>query len=199
MDWVTTTTILERLRNQDEDAWSTFVRRFRGPVTRFAVSLGVARSDAEDVAQETLVAFAEGYRAGRYDRSRGRLRQWLFGIAHHQVQRQRRRDARPERPAPGGPDTAESFWQEVPDDDVEWTTWDSEWTRHLLEEALGRLREELQPTSLRAFELTVLEEHDPAEAAAILGVSVKVVYNAKHRALKRLRELQEELEAVRAC
>ena len=46
------------------------------------------------LAQNALLAFAEDYRAGRYDRSRGRLRSWLFGIVHRQLLNHWRRSER---------------------------------------------------------------------------------------------------------
>lgn len=49
---------------------------------------------------------------------------------------------------------------------------------------------------MAAFELSVRGDGKPAAVAEELGVSVKSVYNARHRILKRLRELREELEAV---
>ena len=89
MDWITTSTILEGLKEfEGGDAWERLVERFRRPIVSFIRDLGLAESDAEDVAQETLIAFAEAYREGKYDPAKGRLSHWLFGIAWV-----RRRDA----------------------------------------------------------------------------------------------------------
>jgi DNA-directed RNA polymerase specialized sigma24 family protein len=90
VEWTTTTTLLRELRDYaNEGAWETFVRRFRPPVTRFLRELGIVERDVEDVTQEVMLAFAQLYRAGRYDRERGRLSRWLFGIAYNHVLRQR--------------------------------------------------------------------------------------------------------------
>ena len=95
MDWQTTSSILQGLRNHEDAAlWARFVDRFRSPVVRFARSIGVSEHSAEDVAQETLLAFVRHYRDGRYDRDRGRLSQWLFRIAYRQSLAHRRRDTR---------------------------------------------------------------------------------------------------------
>jgi DNA-directed RNA polymerase specialized sigma24 family protein len=101
MDWITTSTLLLRLRDfEDAEAWDGFVHRFRSPILRFAGSLGIRDTDAEDVAQETLLAFARDYREGRYDRERGRLSHWLFGIAYRRALAQRRRNLRRAEPLP---------------------------------------------------------------------------------------------------
>ncbi|MBZ0268646.1 hypothetical protein K8I85_10860 [bacterium] len=191
MDWVTTTTILEGLRDYgNRDAWDRLVGRFRRPIAAFARQTGVSPRDCEDVAQEALAAFAEAYRAGRYDRTRGKLSGWLFGIAYRHAQRRRRAEAR-HPPAPGGGDP-EPIRDEAGATDV----WTRIWDRHLLESAIGGARHEFAPDTFRAFELVVLEDRAPADAAAALGVPVKTVYNAKHRVLHRVRELVRELEEI---
>jgi DNA-directed RNA polymerase specialized sigma24 family protein len=43
--------------------------------------------------------------------------------------------------------------------------------------------------------LTVREDRPATEAAEVLGVPLKTVYNAKHRILKRIRELRDEYDA----
>src|SRR5690349_6694570 len=89
--WVTTATVLEKLRDfGNRDAWSSFTERFRQPVVSFARGMGLKQADAEDVAQETLLAFAEAYRGGKYDPAKGRLSRFLFGIAYRQALRGRR-------------------------------------------------------------------------------------------------------------
>lgn len=187
MEWITTTTILDGLRDYgNRDAWDRLVGRFRHPIAAFARETGVAQRDCEDVAQEALAAFAEAYRAGRYDRTRGRLGSWLFGIAYRHAMRRRRAEARhPPAPDPGGdaaiPDEAADVWTRI-------------WERHLLESAITAARYEFAPDTFRAFRHVVLEDRTPAEAADAMGVPVKTIYNAKHRVLRRVRELLRELE-----
>jgi RNA polymerase sigma factor (sigma-70 family) len=169
----------------------------RARVELRAIAGRESREDAEDVAQETLLAFAQAFREGRYDRERSRLGHWLFGIAFRQACRQRRRDARPEQPVAGGPDTAEDFWRELPDETAAQAAWDEEWSRHVLAEVTRLVRTETSPATYGAFALTVLDEKSPAEAAVELGLDVKTVYDAKHGVLKRMRELREEMESLK--
>jgi RNA polymerase sigma-70 factor (ECF subfamily) len=154
--------------------------------------MGISAGDAEDVAQETLIAFAKAFREGRYDRDKGRLSSWLFGIAYNHVLRQRRRGARPEDnpPDPGGPS---GFWSRVPDDRVT-GLWTRHWQEFLLTACLRRARAEFSEDTFRLFELTVLRENTAEEASELAGVPIKTVYNAKHRVLKRMRELNAAME-----
>src|SRR5262245_31777004 len=91
MTWITTATVLQQLRDfENRSAWDSFTERFRRPVVSFAKSMGLTQADAEDAAQETLLAFAEAYRRGQYDPSKGRLSRFLFGIAYRQSLKARR-------------------------------------------------------------------------------------------------------------
>lgn len=193
MEWVTTSTILERLRGSDEAAWGTFAGRFRPPLLAFARRYGLRDSEAEDVVQETLLAFSEAYGAGKYDPARGRLSSWLFGIAwrqiaNHRRQRAREYDKRDERGARA------SFLAEVPDERQAEKAWDAEWEKSLVNACLQQARHEVAQNTYRAFELTVRQGRSPDEAAAELGLSRNAVYVAKHRVLKRLNELMKEYE-----
>src|SRR5437868_3297926 len=95
MNWVTTATVLQKLRDSDRDAWDSFADRFRRPVMSFSRKFGLRDSDAEDVAQETLMAFVEAFRRGDYDPAKGRLSRFLFGIAYRKSLEVRRRRGGP--------------------------------------------------------------------------------------------------------
>ena len=196
MEWITTSTVLASLRDfNNQAAWDRFVSRFREPIHRFARTVGLGESDAEDVAQETLVAFAESYRRGSYDPAKGRLSQWLFGIAHRKALDERRQGGR--RPKTAGSSEAGSLEQlAVASEAAMMASWDQEWEQALLERCLEQVRIEVEPLTFQAFEMVVRESQDAAQAANVLGVPIKTVYNAKHRVLKRIRELRTEIEGV---
>jgi len=193
MEWITTSIMLRDLRDfEKEGAWAGFVERFRRPIIAFARKLGHSSEDAEDIAQESLLAFAEAYRAGRYDQDKGRLSQWLFGFAYHQALKARDRNARRQEAAGGG--DPRSFFGDLPDQNAATNVWDREWRSALLEECLDIVRSEVEPVTFRAFELTAIQ-HQTAEAAAEqLGIATTTVYNAKHRVVKRLREMRDLFE-----
>ncbi|MCH8147121.1 MAG: sigma-70 family RNA polymerase sigma factor [Planctomycetes bacterium] len=196
MEWVTTTTVLHDLRDFDNrSAWERFTQRFRSPVIGFAVRLGLREPEAEDVAQETLLAFADGFRRGSYHPDKGRLRDWLFGIAYRQVLKMRERLAHAEVQAPGS-DTAGSFWSQLPTEKEATASWSEEWARAVLNQCLQQVRREVEPTTIRAFELFALAKQPAADVGTELGISRNAVFIAKHRILKRLRELQEQYEQV---
>lgn len=195
-EWVTTSTVLRGLGSQGNQAcWDRFVHRFRMPVVEFARRMGFNEAQAEDVAQETLLAFVQAFRAGRYDRDRGRLSQWLFGIAHKTALHQRRLAAKGGLQAPTNAGQT-TFFQALPDENALSQSWDQAWEESLLRLCVEQVEQEVEPTTFQAFRLVVLDQHPPQRVADDLNVPIKLVYNAKHRVLKRVREIRGELEAV---
>lgn len=194
MEWLTTSTILDNLRDyNNEAAWGRFVARFRLPIVSFARNMGLPHADAEDVAQETLLAFAQAYRNDSYDRSKGRLSQWLFGIAYRQVLHMfGHRTRRDVQVSPTGDLT--SYWSSLPDEKTATVSWDETWQRTVLEQCLEQVRGETNSATFQAFQLTALAKRPPAEVASELGITRNAVFIAKHRVLSRLRALQEEYE-----
>lgn len=196
MDWITTSTILHDLRDlENRVAWGRFVQRFRAPVMSFARGMGVPAAQCEDVAQETLLAFVRSYQDGKYDRAKGHLSSWLFGIAYRQALMNLRRDRRREPLLPIADDRG-APGDGVPDERFATTHWDMRWEEFVFQECYTRVRAELSDETRRAFERVVLEDAAPEQAAADLGMSVKAIYNAKHRVLRRIREVRAELEGT---
>lgn len=194
MEWVTTSTLLLSLRREDDPrSWERLVHRFRGAIVAFGLRFGMTNHDAEDVAQEAMLTLLNEYRLGSYDRGKGRLGHWLFGIAYKKMLQWREKAGY--RNAKAVP-AATSFWGEVPDEATASQSWDVEWERIVLEQCLARAREEVEPLTYQAFELVVRFNRPPADVARDLGVPIKLVYNAKHRVLSRVRDLRGELEDV---
>ena len=168
------------------------MERFHTPLVNFARQLDLPADEAEDAAQDTLVACVSSMRNGYYDRSRGRLTTWLFGIALRVVLNARRRLAILTQRVQAGRGT--SFWDSIPAVPEDSTQWLREWKRALLEGYLEHVCAQFEPRTFRAFELVVRAGWKPADVAAELGTTVKSVYNAKHRVLKCIRELRDEHE-----
>ena len=72
--------IIARWVSGDATAAEQLYRHYFNRVREFIIKRGVSMVDAEDVAQEALIAGLEGLKAGRKPE---RLTLWLFGIARH--------------------------------------------------------------------------------------------------------------------
>ena len=189
----TTSVLLEGLHDPANDSvWREFDGRYRPIIVGFAQRLGLTPADAADAAQETMVQFLRDYRAGKYERGRGRLRSWIIGIARHRVADLHRRKA------------ARKEWRgvsaiaELPDEQGLTEIWDAECQRAILAAAFAELegQSRLNARTIQAFKLQAVDQTPPAEIAATLGMSLRAVYLAKHRCLGRLREIMSTLTAA---
>ncbi len=175
-------------------AWQRFAARYRPMVVAFSAKLGLSESDAQDSAQETMAVFVERYRQGEYDRQKGRLRSWLFGIAYNKARDIQRRVGR-ELVFADRTDATRQLNAIKADDHAE-HVWDAEWQRAVLRECLSEAARHVDPTTLQAFQFYVLEEWPAEKVAAQLGISRNAVYIGKNRVLTRIREHQRRMAEV---
>lgn len=151
-------------------------------IGRLCMALLGSQSDAEEVAQETLLA---AHRAMPTYRAEGTVRAWLFGIARRQCARHLERRGRPARAA---------HLQLVTDQDASGPADDIAAGRRAraLREALARLR----PTEREALVLRYQAELSFREIAAMCGIDEAAARKRASRALERMRALiaVEELE-----
>jgi RNA polymerase sigma factor (sigma-70 family) len=189
----TSTTLLEGLHDRDNiGIWREFCLRYREMLIAFGVRLGLTGADAEDTAQNTLVAFVSAYRRGEYQRQQGRLRTWLSGIARHKIadHKRKRWDY---CVVVGGAETSR-YVDQIADDHTVDDIWETEWRRAILKKCLKLVREEFDASTMMAFELSMLNDWKVGDVADHLGVSRGAVYHARSRVPKRMREIAKSLE-----
>jgi DNA-directed RNA polymerase specialized sigma24 family protein len=188
----TTTVLLESLKDPGQDVvWRDFDARFRPLLTAFVVRLGLDASEAEDVAQETLVEFVCAYRDGKYDRSRGRLSSWIIAIAQNRTARRRLAIGR------AADQRGNSALVDLSDPARLSAVWEDEQRRLIIARAMELLRAgRTAESTLRAFELVAIRGVPAAEVAAQCGMTVGEVYTAKNRVTRRLRAIIEQLTAA---
>jgi RNA polymerase sigma factor (sigma-70 family) len=187
----TTTALLNGLFDpRNAAAWEAFDRRYRPILVGFVRNCGVKPSEADEIAQETIVRFVEEYREGKYDRSRGRLGAWLVTIARYRVLDMRRK-AGTAKVARG-----ESAMIDLDDDKSVGAAYEAERRHALLREALEELRTKSRtdPKTVKAFEMLVYHSLTPQVVAEQLGMSTHDVYLAKSRVAAKLREIVVRLE-----
>lgn len=189
----TTTTLLEGLLDARNDAvWREFAERYEPVILGIARRLGLNEQDAADAAQETLIRFLQEFRAGKYDREKGRLGAWITSMARFRVADSYRAKAR-DRKVRG--DSAFDF---VPTEDDMEKLWDEECRREIIRKAMQRLADgtNLNEQTISLFRGLTLEQKRPTDVAAEHGVSIDVVYKSKQRCLTQLRKIIDELNAA---
>lgn len=176
--------------SKNQTVWVEFDNRYRPVLFGVARRIGLSAADAEDIVQQTLTEFFHDYMNGRYDRKRGRLHSWLFGIVRHRIIDLQRASKRyPEKPG-------QTAIVNVPDESLFTSTWDTERAAAILQLALNQLREEERFTrpTMDAFEQYGLRGQSVASVASQCGLTVDDVYAAKYRVGKALKTLVQDIE-----
>lgn len=192
---ITTSHLLDGLKDPHNQAvWHAYVSRYRPLVIQYGIRLGLSPTDAEDAAQLSLIEFCTSYQADKYDRSRGRLRDWLFGIARNQVLNYRRRQVARGPKLIGDGSSGTDFFQTIPDEDSMAKVWEEEWRQAVMQQCLATVRAEVEQRTFEAFELFALQGLAAEEVSAKLGITANAVFGAKRRVLRRIRELLPALQ-----
>ncbi len=188
----TTTALLEGLCNADDStAWEELDGRCRPIMLAVARRMGLSDAEAEDAVQATLTTFLEAYRAGQFDRNRGRLSAFIITILRSRALDLRRRNLRRKEVQ-----LDDRFADDCSEADID-RLWYDERQNQILREALQELR--ATGTSehlLQAFELYGVRGVDIGEVTVRLGMSRDEVYNAKYRVARRLQPIVSRLDRL---
>lgn len=184
MTMTTRSSLLERLRHDGPGAWDEFHRFYSPFLTSVAERLGLRGQDVDDVVQAVFVDFFERCKEFDYDREKGRFRDYLQKILFARLLKMRRQAKRAGLPDENLPEP----W----DEELE-RLWEEEYRRHILREALARVRREVEPQTYQAFQLYALEGVEARQVARFLGISSSAVYVYKGRVLAKLKTIVQEL------
>jgi RNA polymerase sigma-70 factor (ECF subfamily) len=183
-----------RLRDLgDESAWGEFAEIYTPLVRRIVRRRGLQDADAEDVAQEVLLAVAKAIERQAYDPERGPFRRWLFRVARNfsvNALVALRRHGR----GSGGTDAHDALEAQAGPAEDDSAVFEAEYERRILYWAAEQVRGEFSEAAWRAFWETGVEGRPAAEVAVELGISVGGVYNGKSRVMARIRRRIEQVE-----
>jgi RNA polymerase sigma factor (sigma-70 family) len=191
----TNASLLRRLRRDsaDQSAWGEFVGRYGRQVYQWCRKWQLQEADAQDVTQIVLVKLALKMRTFTYDPARS-FRAYLKTLTHYawcDFLESRKRPGAGE----GGSEVLEVLKTiEARDDLVRQLT--TEFDQEMLDEAMSRVQQRVEPHTWEAFRLTALEEMAGAEVAQRLQVKVATGFKAKSKVLKML---HEEIAKSEAC
>jgi RNA polymerase sigma-70 factor (ECF subfamily) len=184
----TSTSLLERIRNRDQDAWSRTVALYTPLVCHWCARRGVVGPDADDLAQEVFQAALTGLDRFRRDRPGDSFRAWLGGITRNVLRTHlQRQGAQPQ--ARGGTDALVRL-RDVADRPSPADSEEDEPSeaRALYRRALDLVRGDFEERTWQMFWQTGMEGRAPTEVAAEMGVTPAAVRKAKSRVLHRLKQ-----------
>ncbi|MCL5282280.1 MAG: sigma-70 family RNA polymerase sigma factor [Planctomycetes bacterium] len=191
---------VEKIRQGDGQAWSDFVSRYQGRLLRFARAKLPQRADAEDVVQETFIAFLRSI--GRY-RGECDLETYLFALMRRKIiDSYRSAGARKVCliQDTGEPDSDEpaSDLLDVVQSPVQTASWYARADEHYdrqkvalaeaLTELIDGMKKALKLRDLQIIELLFYGQLPNKKVASTMGLDEKAVALIKHRNLKQIRE-----------
>jgi RNA polymerase sigma-70 factor (ECF subfamily) len=187
--------LVERLVDlEDRRRWQEFFERYWKLIYGVARRAGLSDAEAQDVVQETVITVAKNI--SKYERTAGSFKNWLLHITRWRIADQFRKRAPGDQGRREGADGSRretATIERVPDGLDVGAVWQEEWQRHLLENALQRLKRRVDPQHYQIFDCAVLKEWPAAKVARELGVNVARVYLVKHRLASLLKK---EIAAV---
>jgi len=173
--------LLSRLKDCGNDrAWREFFETYWRLIYNFARRAGLEDADAQDVVQEVLVSVSRAMPGFRYDWSKGRFRTWMLTIVRARLADHWQRRGREQRAAEA------CDLLKASTSDLE-QRWDEEWSRHLLESAMNRLRRRTPGRQFLFFDMVERQGIALAPAAAAAGFNVAHGYVIRHRLRRILR------------
>jgi RNA polymerase sigma-70 factor (ECF subfamily) len=183
----TRASLIVRLRDRaDQAAWCEFVEIYRPVIYRLACRQGLQHADADDLAQQVLLAVAAAVDRWQPDAARARFRTWLHRIAHNLIVNALTRRA-PDRAA--GTDAAhDPLAQEAAREGPDSALPRTEYRREVFNWAARQICGEFRPETWRAFWHTAVEGQDVADVARRLGKKPGAVYAARGRVMRQLKE-----------
>jgi RNA polymerase sigma factor (sigma-70 family) len=179
--------LINRVRDgRDQQSWQEFHDLYESFLRNIARRNGLSHDDADELVQEVFAKVFQAIGEFQLDRERGRFRGWLKTIALRKIIDRRRRRGR-EVPAVA---LAADPAAEDPLD----AEWDRQYRQHVLEQAMVRVRQAVEPATWKCFEQHTLAGRPAAEVAAELGMKPNTVFQNAARTLKRVREKCEQYE-----
>lgn len=181
-EYSTHASLLARLHGGGDDAaWREFHDRYHALIRGFARRQGLQPVDADDLAQEVLLAVHKAITTFEYDPARGRFRGYLKTIALRAIWRRRA----------GASDAAasEAELARLAVDPEHDARWEDEWRQHHLRQALARIRAEFAADEVAAFEQLAIAGQPTDLVARGSGIAADQLYRIKSRILARMRVL----------
>ena len=190
--------LLERLKNtQDQASWEDFHRQYRGLLRGVARRSGLNDLEADEAVQDTLIAVAKKLPEFHYEPGKDSFKGWLLQIVRWKVTDQLRQRSKAGVELVTHEDGESTHLADLADSQPDFESiWNTEWERHLLNQALARVKRQVKPEHYAIYHLHVIEERPSAEVRQTLDVGVAAIYLAKHRVGGAVRRELEKLQAA---
>ena len=186
-------TLLSRLKDwNDQENWRLFFDTYWRLIYNTALQGGLTDAEAQDAVQETVISVMKSLPTFRYDAQGGSFKSWLLQLTRWRILDQlKKRDIR----LAGRKGQAETSARTAtiervadPSGPALEAVWDREWEANLLEAAVARVKQKVDPRQYQIFDLHVFKKWPVAKVARFLGITAARVYLTKHRIANLVRK-----------
>jgi len=176
---------------RDQAAWEQFARIYRPVVYNVARMRGLQDADAQDVAQQVLLSVSKALPNWERRDESTRFRHWLCRMARNATINMLTRQ--PKDRAAGGPLLPVDIPEDHANSDLD-SRLVREYRRQLFRQAAEHVRTRADATTWQAFAMTMIDGLTITEAAERLQRSEAVIYAARSRIMRRLRDTVKIME-----
>jgi RNA polymerase sigma-70 factor (ECF subfamily) len=180
------TSLLERVRGREPQAWERLVAIYLPLVSRWAKRSGLSDEDSLDVAQDVFAAVAQGLAGFRRETPDDSFRGWLRTITRHKIIDHVRKQAR-HPAAVGGTDAQGRIEQIAAEFDSVTSHVSPDETALLVRQALECVRTDFADATWQIFWRFAVDGIPAATLAQERGITEWAVYKARSRVLARLK------------
>jgi len=190
--WSTSTSLLNRIKQNDPQAWERFTHVYTPLVYTWGRRQGLNQQDAGDLVQDVFTRVFQYIQSFEPDNFRG----WLWMVTRNQIHKMAGQNPVILQ-ASGGSQAydqlnelpADQEFSVLPDEGSSIPPWQSPGNNALVvSRALETIRDDFSATTWTAFWQTSIENFTAKDVAQRLGMTSVAVRHAKFRVLRRLKE-----------
>ena len=167
----------------NEKAWKRLFDLYAGFVFSIARSKGLTVTDSDDIVQNVFVDLARNLPQFNYDRTKGRFRSYLIGLVNWRVTDKLRAG---KRDVDFKSQYGEDMKGAVAEDDGSFL--EDEWRAAAMEEALRRIKDEVNPDHFAAFVASTIEGQDTETVMNLYSITRDNLYQIRKRLTLKLKE-----------
>ena len=175
----------------NREAWELFAAIYRPVVYRLARVRGLQDADADDLAQQVLIAVARAIPDWQRKSPQARFRHWLRRIAKNAILNALMRG--PKEPAVGGSGFMNLLHGVTQFDDID-PQIELEYRRQLYRQAADVIRAAVQEQTWHIFVLTVVEGQSTESVADKMNTTTGNVHAIRSRVMRRLQSVVQKLQ-----
>lgn len=188
-DETTRSSVLKAVADtSNEKAWKRLFDLYAGFVFSIARSKGLTVTDSDDIVQNVFVDLARNLPQFNYDRTKGRFRSYLIGLVNWRVTDKLRAG---KRDVDFKSQYGEDMKGAVAEDDGSFL--EDEWRAAAMEEALRRIKDEVNPDHFAAFVASTIEGQDTETVMNLYSITRDNLYQIRKRLTLKLKEATQSV------